>query len=112
MRDRRRGPISLPRSRPPEYCFLGRRWEKAVRNGRFFPDLGVVFPPFRTISRHFPPFPTSIFFMRPSGAWNQGGEMECRSFGVLGERSRKSRRAGKRRWQTNVFTGCRTVFAG
>src|SRR6267154_327571 len=50
MRDRRLGPISLPRSRPPEYCHLGRRWEKAVRKGRFFPDLDVVFPPFPTIS--------------------------------------------------------------
>jgi hypothetical protein len=35
----------------------------------------------------------------PSGAWNQDGEMERRSFGVLGERS------GKRRFGSADFRG-------
>src|SRR5258708_1742330 len=36
---------------------------------------GWIFPPFRTISRHFPPFPTWIFL--PGGAGSQKSEGEA-----------------------------------
>jgi hypothetical protein len=105
------------------------RWEKVEEGGlkvgkggletRFFPSVWDFFPALPTISRHFPPFPTSIFILWPSGDWIQYGDgrtTETRRHRGEWKRTccgwsrRHSRAPGKQRGfmrnKVRIVTGC------